>query len=189
MKQLVFLLEEESMRVVLEHLLPRVLPPGIEFLAVPHEGKADLRKAIPNKLAHWHRAPGDSVGFVIVHDRDSADCHTLKDDLTRLCQGRGDWPVLIRIPCPELESWYLGDLKAVEDGLGVAGLRHLQDKRRYRVPDSVANPKQELNRLVGEQGQIRRASAIAPRMDIEANRSRSFRVFVSGVRRLASELA
>jgi hypothetical protein len=38
MKQLVFLLEEESMKALLDVLLPQILPQGINFLCIPHEG-------------------------------------------------------------------------------------------------------------------------------------------------------
>lgn len=177
------------MRLVLDGLLPRVLPDGVSFQTVAHEGKTDLRGAIPNKLSHWHEAPGVSVGFVIVHDRDASDCHELKDDLLRLCATAGSRPALVRIPCPCLESWYLGDLTAVERGLGQPGLaKRLQGTSRYRDPDVMANAKQEMDRLVTQRGQLARARAIAPHMDLEANRSRSFRVFISGVRGLAQQL-
>lgn len=47
---LVFLLEELSMKVFLEGLLPRVLPEHIGVQLIPHEGKSDLEKSIPRKL-------------------------------------------------------------------------------------------------------------------------------------------
>ncbi len=49
MKRLVLLLEEESMQVLLDGLLPRLFP-GLLFQCVPHEGKADLERSIPRKL-------------------------------------------------------------------------------------------------------------------------------------------
>ncbi|WP_161486040.1 hypothetical protein [Desulfotomaculum copahuensis] len=46
MKKIVFLLEEPSLKEFLEIFLPRILPPGVSFMAVPHEGKQDLEKSI-----------------------------------------------------------------------------------------------------------------------------------------------
>lgn len=46
MSRVVFLLEEYSMKVLLDGLLPRLFP-ELPFLCVPHEGKQDLEKSIP----------------------------------------------------------------------------------------------------------------------------------------------
>jgi hypothetical protein len=50
MKQIVFLLEEKSMKEVLSHVLPQLLPPDISFLLIAHEGKSDLEASIPRKF-------------------------------------------------------------------------------------------------------------------------------------------
>ena len=60
--KLVFLLEERSMKALLDGLLPRFLP-DLKFQCVPHEGKHDLEKSIPRKLRAWQE-PG--VRFVIM---------------------------------------------------------------------------------------------------------------------------
>ena len=46
---LVFLLEEKSMKVFLDNLLPRILPPNVSFFTIAHEGKTDreLQKLLP----------------------------------------------------------------------------------------------------------------------------------------------
>jgi hypothetical protein len=49
-KEIVFLLEEPSMREVLNILLPQLLPQHLEFQLITHKGKQDLEKAIPYKL-------------------------------------------------------------------------------------------------------------------------------------------
>lgn len=49
MSRLVFLLEDYSMKVLLDGLLPRLFP-GLAFLCVPHEGKQDLDESLPRKL-------------------------------------------------------------------------------------------------------------------------------------------
>lgn len=58
MSRVVFLLEERSMKELLEGLLPRLFP-GLPFLCIPHEGKRDLERSIPRKLRAW-REPGAS---------------------------------------------------------------------------------------------------------------------------------
>lgn len=67
---IVFLLEEPSMKALLEGMLPRLFP-GLNFQCVSHEGKSDLDKSIPRKLRAW-REPG--VRFIIVRDNDNANC-------------------------------------------------------------------------------------------------------------------
>ena len=112
---LVFLLEEASMKTVLDIILPQILPESVEFKTIPHSGKSDLEASIPHKLKAW-RQP--DTKFIIVRDQDSGDCVQIKEALKRLAEPYGR-PVLIRIACRELESWYLGDLKAVSQAYGV----------------------------------------------------------------------
>ena len=50
MSRVVFLLEEYSMKALLDALLPRLFP-DLRFLCVPHEGKGDLEKSIPRNSA------------------------------------------------------------------------------------------------------------------------------------------
>ena len=112
--KLVFLLEEESMKHFLDGILPKILPPDVGFITVPHEGKSDLQKSVPIKLRAW-KEPG--VKFVIVQDQDTGDCRELKRKLVELC-GDTTQEVLIRIACHELEAWYFGDLEAVSKAYG-----------------------------------------------------------------------
>jgi hypothetical protein len=178
---IVFLLEEPSMREALEGLLPRVLLTE-SWRFVVHEGKQDLEKSIPRKLKAW-REP--DVRFVVIRDQDSSDCQAVKERLQSLCTDGGHGETLIRIACRELESWFLGDLNAVEAGLGAANIAHLQQKRKYRDPDNLGNPHEELRKLVKRYQQISGARAIGPYLNPETNRSRSFQVLVEGLRRLA----
>ena len=81
--RIVFLLEEPSMKFLLDRLLPRLLPGLIEgehFQCIAHEGKSDLDRSIPRKLAAW-REPG--VRFVIVRDNDNAVCVEIKTRMER----------------------------------------------------------------------------------------------------------
>lgn len=179
--KLIFLLEEKSMKFFLDGILPRILPPDISFRTIPHEGKSDLQKSISNKLKGWNEP---DVKFVVVQDQDSNDCRELKRKLSDLCSGTGR-EVLIRIACHELEAWYFGDLNAVSQAYG-KDLMRIGQKKKYREPDAIVSPKKELQALLPEHQQLDGARRIAQYIDIESNRSTSFQMFVSGVKRLIS---
>lgn len=178
MKELVFLLEEESMKALLDVLLPQILPTHIRFLCIPHQGKQDLEKSIPRKLRAW-QAP--NTFFVIVRDKDRADCLEVKKHLVTLCEQAGRGDSLVRIACHELESWFLGDLAAVEKAFGIKNLADQQQKRKYKEPDKLANAPEELEKLVKGYRKISGAKAIAVYMDIHQNYSHSFNCFIKGV--------
>ncbi len=184
MSRIVFLLEEPSMKVLLEGMLPRLFP-GMNFLCIPHEGKKDLERSIPRKLKAW-REPG--VHFVVVRDNDGADCRRLKERLVNLCTGAGRGDTLVRIAVQELEAWYLGDPRALASAFDNEQLRSIDQKRRYRDPDSISKPSAELEKLVPEFQKVSGARRMANYLGAGDNRSQSFRVFLSGVARLWSEM-
>ena len=177
---LIFLLEEASMKEVLDILLPKILPPSISFRTIAHSGKSDLEASVPRKLKAW-RQP--DTRFVIVRDQDSADCREVKKALQELVHPSGR-EVLIRIACRELESWYFGDLSAVSAAYNT-DVRALAEKKQFRIPDEIGNPKAELRKLFPRHQQLDGARRIAVHMDVDQNRSESFRFFVSGIRRFA----
>lgn len=177
--KLVFLLEERSTKVLLDILLPQVLPPGVTFITIPHEGKSDLRKSISAKLKGWTES---DVRFVIIQDQDANDCRLLKRDIQKLCEDSGR-EVLIRIACHEMEAWYFGDLAAVSDAYG-KDLTRLSNKKQYRNPDEIVCPKQELRKLIPEHEQISGARKIAPHMNPEGNTSNSFNVLIKGIKEI-----
>jgi hypothetical protein len=183
MKKLVFLLEEQSMKEVLQIILPKIIPDYYAFQCVPHNGKSHLRKSIPFKTRGWGEP---DVQFVVIHDKDSADCILLKKELYDLVDEPRRTTTLIRIACTELESWFLGDLEAVEKGFQV-NLSAQKNKSKFRNPDTLSNAKQELERLIPRYQQISGSIAIAQNMDITNNKSHSFNIFVSGIKRLVQE--
>ena len=73
--KLIFFLEERSMKELLDDILPRILPNGITFKTIPHEGKSDLEHSLPIKLRAWNEP--DTL-FIVVHDQDSNNCIELK---------------------------------------------------------------------------------------------------------------
>ena len=89
-----------------------------------------------------------------------------------------------RIPCHELESWFLGDL--IDKAFGT-NLEKLQNKRKFSDPDKLANAKEELQKYVKHYQQILGSRAIAQQMSLTNNRSYSFRVFISGIKKLLNK--
>jgi len=183
MSEIVFLLEESSMEETLKGLLPRVLRNDISLKYIKFDGKRDLEKKLPRKLRGYLKP--DSK-FVILRDQDSGDCITIKKRLKSLCVQSNKPDALVRIVCRELESWFLGDLAAIEAGLGLIGLAQRQSEKKFRNPDNHNNAKQILKELTG--GRYRRTSSareISFHLDPENNTSHSFRVFVEGVKKIA----
>jgi hypothetical protein len=182
MKTLVFLLEEPSAREMLKGLLPRLLPEDVAWQPLVFEGKQDLEKRLVKRIQGW-QLPGTK--FVVLRDQDAEDCAEVKARLAKMCAQTGKPDTLVRIACHEIESWYLGDLAAVENGLELRGLSPHQNKKKYREPDRLSNAAQELSRLTKEKYQkVNGSRAIGPKLKLTGNKSRSFGVFIDGVRRL-----
>ena len=180
---LVFCLEEPSARAMLEGVLPRLLPDGVEVRFIVFDGKQDLHKQLTKRIRGWLLPQSK---FVVLRDQDSGDCLKIKGELQALCQDTGKSDVLIRIACHELESFYLGDLSAVEKGLGIEGLARQQTNSKFRVPDRLNNAAQELSRITRTRYQkLSGSRAIGPHLSLDGqNRSASFKTLVSGIERL-----
>jgi hypothetical protein len=181
MSRIVFLLEEPSMKVLLEGMLPRLFP-DLEFQCIKHDGKTDLQKSIPKKLKAW-REPG--VKFVVIQDNDGNDCKLIKKKLFDLCVEGGRTDILIRIVCQELESWYFGDPVAMSEAFDNPTLAKIAAGERYRDPDAIAKPSKEILCLVPEFQKVSGARLMAERLSRQGNRSRSFSCFVEGLEREA----
>jgi len=182
MSELVFLLEEESARAMLEGLLPRLLPDGLPVRFIVFEGKSDLEKHIVQRL-RYYRTPG--ARFVVLRDKDAGDCHLIKAGLVAKCRQANKPDTLVRIACHELESWYLADLEAVKQALNIHGLEAKQGKNKFRQPDALSNAVEEFTKLTQNKYQkVSGSRAIGPYLNLANNRSQSFATFIAGVRRL-----
>ncbi|MDR2898637.1 MAG: DUF4276 family protein [Spirochaetaceae bacterium] len=179
----VILTEEPSMQLFLETLISRYYP-NLLFKVIPHRGKQDLEKHIPKILKSWH-VPNSH--FLIVHDQDSWDCRTLKNNLQSICNAIRPG-VVVRIACVELEAWYWGDLLAVEQAFGRHDLQSLSGKSKYRIPDSIVNPKDELRKHLPHYEQLDGAKRIAEYAMIDRNTSNSFQVFIKSLQGIAHSL-
>lgn len=188
MKELVFLLEETSAKAMLESLLPRILNDEVNFRCIPFEGKQDLEKQLARKIRAFQNA---HARFIVLRDQDSAhDCVQVKKHLLDLCKQSGKFDqCLVRIACKELETFYLADLAAVEQGLELSGLIKNQQKSKYRTPDKLGSPSDELGKLTGKRYEkVAGSRAIGNYLQLDNDRSPSFRNLISAIRRMESEL-
>lgn len=188
MRELVFLLEEDSAKAFLESLLPRILNKDIAIRLIPFEGKQDLEKQITRKI-HGYANP--NARFIVLRDQDShPDCKQIKKNLIRKCMDSGKTDkFLVRIACKELETFYLADLQAIESAMELHGLAKHQHKAKFRSPDYLQNPSRELSHLTkGGYQKVSHSRLIGQFIDPENGRSDSFSHLVSGIRRLESEL-
>jgi hypothetical protein len=184
MNRVVFLLEERSMKTLLDGLLPRLMP-EMTFVCIPHEGKQDLEKSIPRKLRAW-REPG--ARFVVVRDNDGGDCHVLKQRLVTLCNDTKRSDVLVRIACQELEAWYFGEPEAMAQAFGRAQLSEIGNKSRYRDPDMIQQPSREIAKLIPEFQKMSGARRMAAHLSRNGNLSRSFNVMMDGIERMFASI-
>ena len=182
MTELVFLLEELSARTMLEGLLPRlnVELPSVRYIVF--DGKQDLERNITSRL-RGYRNP--SARFIVIRDQDSSpDCVTLKARLAEKCAIAGRPNAIVRIFCKELEALYLADLNAVGLALGLQGLAGRQAERKFRNPDLLGSPSLELKTLTnGLYQKVGGSRAIAAHLDVNNERSSSFRALLSAIRR------
>ena len=146
MKELVFLVEGEAERSLLDVLLPRVLPDGLGHRVIPFQGKQDMEKRMTLRIRGYLNP---NARFIVLRDQDShADCVALKQGLRARCVDAGREPhCLVRIACTELESFYLADLAAVALALDMPGLERQQHRRKFRCPDRLGSPSRELRAL------------------------------------------
>jgi hypothetical protein len=185
MNTIVFFLEEKSAEVMLKGLLPRLLPMSLHIRYIVFEGKQDLEKRLPKKLNSWNQP--DCL-FVVLRDQDSGDCVSIRNNLDTICVNSGKPETLIRIAIHELESWYLGDLAAVESGLKIKKIAQLQHKKKFRNPDKLANPCQELKKITSNRYQkVLGSKAIGCHLSLNENSSYSYQKFISGIKALCEK--
>lgn len=189
MKELVFLVEGQAEKDLLDVLMPRVLSDGVRHRVIPFEGKQDLEKQMGRRIRGYQNP---AARFIVLRDQDShADCKALKEGLVARCQGTGrEAHCLVRIACRELETFYLADLAAVERALALPGLAKQQASKKFRQPDALGSPSRELKTLT-KQGYEKRAGSrlIGQQLDLDNGRSPSFKHLLAGIRRLSGELA
>lgn len=171
---IIILTEERSMEEAVRSLMGRhraELKEGLNWFVFSFSGKSDLEKNIRTRMRNWNY--GEPM-FLILRDADGGDCREVKRRLSVLAR-EGGKPYKVRVVCQELESWFLGDSEAVCSAYPRCCFSN--DVAKYRNPDCMKNPADELARLTGDSTKVGRARLIAPNLTPERNRSRSFQVF------------
>ncbi|HAK79921.1 MAG TPA: hypothetical protein DCM71_24190 [Runella sp.] len=188
MKMLYVFTEEPSAKIVMDSLLPKVLPEGVGFKVFPHQGKQDLEKALRKTLPHISQMPGAKI--LVTRDQDSADCVALKKELNTITEGSCKCEYSIRIICKELEAWFLGDLKAVQAAYPRLKPEQHLAKADFKNVDKITNPNKYLLKIIPEYKnretlpKLECSERISPFLDLENNRSESFNHTVTAIRKL-----
>lgn len=194
------LVEEPSAEAALGVLLPRILG-NVGVTVHAHQGKSDLLDKLPGKLRAYQRWLPPNHRVVVLVDRDSEDCFSLKERLeifasnaglpTRSRPHKGGYVVVNRIAVEELEAWFFGDWEAVATAFPKVD-RRVPLQTKYRDPDDVAGGTWEaLERVLQSAGyfptglrKIETARAVAANMVPERNTSRSFKAFQAALREM-----
>jgi hypothetical protein len=130
----------------------------------------------------------------VLIDRDQDDCQSLKSRLDRIATAAGflrGIQVVNRIAIEEIEAWYFGDVAALRKAFPRVPAS-LANQQKYRDPDAISGGTWEaLERLLQRKGYfsggLRKADLarrVAPHMNLDDNRSASFRAFRSSLARL-----
>lgn len=198
-KHLEILVEERSMYVALQNLVPQIIG-DVSLNFHVFDGKQNLMRNIEARMrgyASMFRSWGDAAIVVLV-DEDREDCIELKKELERAAKvaglgtlsvpRQGRVRVLNRIVIEELEAWFFGDPDAV-----VAAYPRVKPRTFpqsvLRDPDAIGGGTWEaLERLLNKHnyhiGGLRKvdcAQAISVHMDVTRNSSRSFNEFRRGL--------
>ena len=197
-----FLLEEYSAEVALKHILPKIFSDNVSYALHAHQGRDDLLKKLPNRLKAYRRWLTDDYKIIVLIDEDRKDCHELKTYLEKAAHDVGFvtkssavpnevFQVVNRIAIEELEAWFFGDVEALNTAYPKIS-RILHTKAKYHNPDAITGGTSEaLEYLLKQKKYYKRearvhkpevAQNIAQHMEPSRNRSKSFQVFVEGLK-------
>ena len=201
-----FFLEEESAAEALKIILSKILSDDVSREFHPFRGKQHLLKNLPVLLKGYKPwTEPDTWRIMVLIDKDQEDCLQLKAQLEGIARTagfvtksrtpqEGDFQVVNRLAVEELEAWFFGDVEALRTAYPRVS-RNLQYQARYRNPDAITGGTHEaldrlLRRLKYHRGRLRKpavARKIAQYMDPRRNRSRSFQVFIEGLKACVGE--
>ena len=200
-----FLLEEPSAEEALKAILPKIFSNDVTFGFLVFEGKDDLVNNLASRLKGYQWIPYDWRIMVLI-DEDRKDCHELKAKLESaaheagfrtksIATSEGNFQVVNRLAIEELEAWFFGDIKALHEAYPRIS-KNLQDQAKYRDPDAIQGGTYEalehiLKRANYYKGNVPKrevAQNIAQHMEPSRNRSKSFRVFVEGLKACVEDI-
>lgn len=189
------------MEAFLRAVLPKILG-RIQFRIRRFHSKDQLLKHLPSRLQGYAQWIPEDHKIVVLIDRDSEDCKRLKAQLEQMALNAGlatrsqptdsQFAVINRIVIEELEAWYFGDWRAVQNAYPRVSPA-IPRQQRYRDPDAIQGGTwEQFERVLQRAGyfknrlrKIEAAQSIGPYIDPENNRSHSFRCFRDALRELA----
>ena len=192
-------LEEPSAEEALKHLLPKIILKDVSYEFHTFQGRDEMLKELPKRLKGEQWIPNDWRIIVLI-DEDRRDCHELKAYLEKAAHDAGfvtkssaipneDFQVVNRIAIEELEAWFFGDIEALRAAYPKIP-KNLQSKARFRNPDAIQGGTYEALRdlliqkkyFTGRIPKLMVAQNIAQHMEPNRNVSKSFQVFVEGLK-------
>ena len=195
------LVEEPSMEVALEALLPKIIRHGIRYDIKRFQCKTELLKQLPSRLAGYASWLPTTTCIIVLVDRDDEDCKALKETLEKMTVAAGlathsnpkrnKLQVINRIAIEELEAWFFGDWTAVVETYPRMDV-NLPNQAGFRQPDQIKGGTWEaLERELKKKNyfktglrKIECARAIASRMEPNRNTSPSFIAFKDVISKL-----
>lgn len=198
-----FFLEERSAEVALRSILPKILSKDIEFGFHVFEGKRDLLKKLPKRLKGYRHWIPDDFRIMVLIDEDRQNCKKLKAELEKAAYDAGyvtksnappnhSFQVVTRLAIEELEAWFIGDPDAIRDAYPKVS-RSFHLRTNMRNPDHIPGGTSEaLGRLLKQYypkwlPKVEVAQNISVHMEPSRNSSRSFQVFVEGIKACVGE--
>ncbi|MFN7920486.1 MAG: hypothetical protein U0Q16_10340 [Bryobacteraceae bacterium] len=208
------LVEDESGKALLDHVVPRILPGNSHTWQVHHyrglghipkglRPKTDARHRIlldrlPSVLQGYGRSLDPAlVAVVVVVDNDRRDCAEFLAQLHGVLESCDPKPrTLFRLAIAETEAWLLGDQSAVLRAYPKAKKSVLAQYRQDSISDTwealadAVHPggssklKEQPYHVIGR-AKSEWADSIARHIDVESNGSPSFAKLRDGLRRLA----
>ena len=203
--QIEFFLEEPSAEAALNAILPKIFSADVICNFHVFEGKHDLLKKLPKRLKGYSKWLPDDWRIMVLIDEDRKDCRELKAKLERAAHEanfvtkssadpNGNFQVVNRLAIEELEAWFFGDIGALHAAYPRVS-KDLHNQAKYRDPDAITGGTYEaLESLLLERNYYRDklpkravAQKIAQHMEPDRNRSKSFRVFIAGLKACVGE--
>lgn len=201
-----FFLEEPSAEEALKHLLPKILADDVSYEFHTYEGIDKMLIELPKRLKGLKGIP-DNWRIIVLIDEDRKDCNELKEFLEKVAleadfvtkssaAPNENFQVVNRIAIEELEAWFFGDVEAMHAAYPRIP-KSLQSKAKYRNPDAITGGTfKALECLLKQKKYYKKmdrlskptvAQNIAPHMVPNRNRSKSFQVFVDGLKACVGE--
>ena len=198
-----FLLEEQSAEAALKAILPKILPGNVSFQFHVFEGKHDLLRKLSLRLKGYRPWIPDDWRIIVLIDEDRQNCRELKSKLERAAREagfvtkssappNGNFQVVNRLAIEELEAWFFGDIEALRKAYPKIS-KTFQHRAKYRDPDAIIGGTHEaLAQLLRQYypkwlPKTAVAQNIALHMEPNRNNSRSFQVFINGLRACIGE--